>query len=67
MLILDLNPFTSKVKGKHSIDTEFQKSSCARKETADIDIFVTSRNGNRNIMQSIRIINRQGFHRCCIM
>ena len=32
--------------------------SCARKETVDIDIFVTSRNGGRKIMQSIRIISR---------
>ena len=28
--------------------------SCARKETVDIDILVTSRNGDRKIMQSIR-------------
>ena len=28
-----------------------------RKETADIDIFVTSGNGGRKIMQSIRITN----------
>ena len=27
--------------------------SCARKETVDIDILVTSRNGNRKIMQYI--------------
>ena len=27
-------------------------SSCARKETVDIDILVTSRNGDRKIMQS---------------
>ena len=27
--------------------------SCARKETVDIDILVTSRNGDRKIMQSI--------------
>ena len=32
--------------------------SCARKETADIDILVTSRNGHRKIMQSIRITSR---------
>ena len=32
--------------------------SCARKETADIDIHVTSRNGYRKIMQSIRITSR---------
>ena len=31
------------------------ESSCARKETVDIDILITSRNGDRKIMQSIRI------------
>ena len=31
------------------------ESSCARKETVDIDILVTFRNGDRKIMQSIRI------------
>ena len=30
-------------------------SSCARKETVDIDILVASRNSDRKIMQSIRI------------
>ena len=30
----------------------------ARKKTVDIDIFVTSRNGERKIMQSIRITSR---------
>ena len=34
------------------------KSSCARKETVDIDILITSRNGHRKIMQSIRITSR---------
>ena len=34
------------------------ESSCARKETVDIDILVTSRNGDRKIMQSIRIRSR---------
>ena len=33
-------------------------SSCARKETVDIDILVTSRNGDRKFMQSIRIMSR---------
>ena len=33
-------------------------SGCARKETDDIDILVTSRNGDRKIMQSIRITSR---------
>ena len=32
--------------------------SCARKETVDIDIIVTSRNGDRKIMQSVRISSR---------
>ena len=31
---------------------------CARKETVDIDILVKSRNGDRKIMQSIRIMSR---------
>ena len=32
--------------------------SCVRKETVDIDILVTSRNGDRKIMQAIRIMSR---------
>ena len=32
--------------------------SCARKEIVDIDILVTSRNGDRKIMQFIRITSR---------
>ena len=34
------------------------ESSCARKETVDVDILVTSRNGDRKIMQSITITSR---------
>ena len=34
------------------------ESSCARKETVVIDILVTYRNGDRKIMQSIRIRRR---------
>ena len=34
------------------------ESSCARKETVDLDILVTSKNGDREIMQSIRITSR---------
>ena len=33
--------------------------SCARKETIDINIFVTSENGDRKIMQSIIITSRK--------
>ena len=34
------------------------ESSCVRKETVDIDITAASRNGDRKIMQSIRITSR---------
>ena len=34
------------------------ESSCARKETVDIDILVTSKNGDRKIMESIKITSR---------
>ena len=34
------------------------ESDCAKKETVDIDILVKSRNGERKIMQSIRITCR---------
>ena len=30
-------------------------SSCTRRETADIDILITSTNGRRKVMQSIKI------------
>ena len=36
----------------------FPGSNCAREETVDIDILVTSRNVYRKIMQSIRITTR---------
>ena len=34
------------------------ESSCVRRETVDIDILVTSRNGDRKIMQSTKITSR---------
>ena len=34
------------------------ESNCARKETVDIDILVTSRNGDQKTIQSIRITSR---------
>ena len=34
------------------------ESSCAREETVDINILVTSRNGDRKTMQYIRTTNR---------
>ena len=63
-LILDLKPFRAKVKGKHSISREFQSLAVRGKNidiehrTVDIDIIVASRNGDRKIMPSIRIMNR---------
>ena len=34
------------------------ESSLVRKETVDIDTLVTARNGDRKIMQSIRVMSR---------
>ena len=34
------------------------ESTCAKKETFNVDILVTSRNGDGKIMQSIRIMSR---------
>ena len=39
------------------------ESSCARKQTVDIDILVTSRNGDRKIIQSIRIMCRPSLRK----
>ena len=39
------------------------ESSCARKETVDIDILLTSRNGDRKIMESIRITSRTNLRK----
>ena len=35
-----------------------REPSCERRETVDIDILATSRNGDRKIMQSIKITSR---------
>ena len=50
----------TKIKGQRKAfyRQRIPESSCARKETVDIDIFVTSRNGDRKIMQTIRITSR---------
>ena len=34
------------------------ESSCARKETVDIDTLITSKKGDRKVLQSIRITSR---------
>ena len=58
-------PVNSRLKATNIIDQKeafyrqiIPESSCARKETIDIDILVTYRNGHRKIMQSIRITSR---------
>ena len=45
-------------QGKVFYRQKIPESSCARKETVDIDILVTSRNGDIKIIQSIRITSR---------
>ena len=44
LLILDLKPFRSQVKGKHSMGREFQSLAVWRKETVDQYIHVTQKN-----------------------
>ena len=47
------------IKGKHSIYRQrIPEFSDAWKETVEINIHVTSRNGDKKMMQSIRIMNR---------
>ena len=47
-----------KIKHRRKLKQRIPESSCARKETVDIDILVISRNGDRKIMQSIRVMRR---------
>ena len=53
-------PKATKITGQRKAfySQRISDSSCARKETADIAILVTSRNGDKKIMQSIRITSR---------
>ena len=51
----ELKPLGSQVKRKQSKGREFHSLAVQEKETVDIDILVTSRNGDREIMQSISI------------
>ena len=47
-----------KIKHRRKLKQRIPESSCARKETVDIDILVISRNGDRKSIQSIRITSR---------
>ena len=57
MLILDLKSFRSQVKGKHSIQGEFQSLAVNGKKL-NMGILVEFRNGDRKIMQSSKIASR---------
>ena len=50
----------TKIKGQRKAfyRQKIPESSCARKETVELDILVTSRHGGTKIMQSIRITIR---------
>ena len=45
-------------QGKAFYGQRIPEPSCVRKKTDDIDILVTSRNGDKKYMQSIRITSR---------
>ena len=47
-----------KIKHRRKLKQRIPESSCARKETVDINILVVSRNGERKSIQSIRITSR---------
>ena len=53
-----LKAFNIIVQSKAFYMQRIPESSCARKKTVDIDILVASRNGDKKIMQSIRITSR---------
>ena len=57
---VNFRPKTTKITGQRKAfyRQSIPEFSRARKETVDIDILVTSRNGDRKIMQSIRIMSR---------
>ena len=57
LLALNLKPFRSQVKGKHSRREKDSKSSCERTGSVNKDI-LTSRNVDRKIIQSIQITSR---------
>ena len=58
LFIKDLKPFRLWNQKKTFYRQRIPESSCVMKETVDIDILVTSRNGDRKIKQCIRITSR---------
>ena len=45
-------------QGKAFYRQRIPESSCVRKESVDKDILITSKNGDRKIMQSIKVMSR---------
>ena len=58
LLILDLKPLKIIGQRKTFYRQRIPGCSCASKKTVDIEILVTSRNGDRKVIQSIRITSR---------
>ena len=54
-------PFRSMLTGKYPIGREFQRIA-VRERTDDTGIQVTSRNGDRKIIQSIKILKSEKGH-----
>ena len=58
LLTLRLKAIQIKSQRKTFDKERIPESRCTRKETFDIDIFIKSKNNDRNIMQLIRIMGR---------
>ena len=58
LIILDLKAVQIIGQGEVFYRQRFSASNCAKKETVGIGILLTSRDGDRKIMQSIRVTNR---------
>ena len=59
-MFVNSRPKATKITGQRKAlyRQRIPESSCVKKQTVDIEILVTSRNGDRKIMQSITITTR---------
>ena len=48
---------TKTIKRKAFCRQRIPESTCAKEESVDMDILITSKNGDRRIMQSVRIVS----------
>ena len=62
-MLLNMVKLTKTDQRKAIYIQRMPKSSCPKKESVEIDILVTSRNGERKIMQSIRITSRPALRK----